>query len=311
VTRRHLVCAATLVAALGCRPAAREPVAAPVDLAALLPAAASPAGWRAAEGPVEYDPTNLYEVLDGGAERYLTYGFRRLLHVRYKLAGEPPAGVTLDLFDMGGELGAFGIYSSLRPTGVEPRAWGAEGYRSGSVAAAWRGSLFVHGEADDERPASLAMLDRLVEGACARAPGGTAPPRILAALPAEGLQPRSERIVAVDLLGLEFLSGGVLATYRMEGREARLFFSDLGSESAAIEGLASLRTHMAGRGAITREVTEIGAGGFRFVDPVRGAGVAVRAGRFVAGAHGDLSPEVQERLVGSLVERLRLTSTDP
>jgi len=308
VTRRHLLCAAALVAAFGCRPAAREPVAAPINLAALLPADAPLAGWRAAEGPVEYDHTKLYEVLDGGAERYLSHGFRRLLRVRYELAAEPAAGVTLDLFDMSGELGAFGIYSSLRPAGAEPRAWGAEGYRSGSVAAAWKGALFVHGEADDERPASLAMLDSLVEGSCARAPGGTAPPRILAALPAEGLVPRSERVVAADLLGLEFLPGGVLATYRIEGREARLFFSDLGSEATAVAGLVSLRAHQAGRGPITREVTEKGAGGFGFADPVLGTGVAVRAGRFVAGVHGDLPTEAQERLVGSLAERLRITS---
>ena len=301
---RHLLHAAALVAVLACRPAVREPGAAPVDLAALLPADASEAGWIAAEGPVEYDRTTLYEILDGGAERYLSHGCRRLLRVRYELAGKTAASVTLDLFDMGGELGAFGIYSNLRPAGVEPRPWGAEGYRSGSVAAAWKGSLFVHGEADDERPASLAVLDRLVEGSCARAPGGTAPPRILAALPAEGLVPRSERVVAADLLGLDFLPGGVLATYRIEGREARLFFSDLGSEAAAVEGLGSLRAHQAERGPITREVKEVGAGGFGFADPVLGTGVAVRAGRFVAGAHGDLPPDVQARLLCRLADGL-------
>ena len=42
----------------------------------LAPTAVEIPGWQIAEGPVSYPPDDLYEYLDGGAERYLTYGFR-------------------------------------------------------------------------------------------------------------------------------------------------------------------------------------------------------------------------------------------
>jgi hypothetical protein len=141
---------ATIALALACRPASRSaPSASPKAVPAapgvttLVPAAADLEGWTVAEGPLTFRRDSLYEYLDGAAPRYLDYGFREAVHVRYALGGDPQAAVTLDVFDMGSTLGAFGIYSSARPPGVEPRPWGAEGYRSGTVAAAWKGPFYV------------------------------------------------------------------------------------------------------------------------------------------------------------------------
>jgi hypothetical protein len=281
-----------------------EPIPAGGDLLRLLPAASSFEGWQVAEGPTGYVPDDLYEYLDGGAERYITHGFRRLVHVRYQLGDDLLAGVTLDVFDMGGDLGAFGIYRSGLPPEPGLRAWGTEGHRTATVAAAWKGSIFVHGVADDDRAELIEMLERLVAGICNAVPGEASFPAILGALPPEGLVPRSERHVAADLLGHAFLPGGVLATYALEGGEGQLYFSDLGGEAAVAGALARLRAHHARWGAILGEVDSIGAGGFRYSEPGRGSGIVVGAGRFVAGVHGDLPPEAQDRLLGELAGNL-------
>jgi hypothetical protein len=280
------------------------PAAGHTDLARLLPAPSSLEGWRAAEGPAEYVPGTLYELIDGAAPRYLTYGFRRLVHVRYQLGEDPLACVTLDVFDMGSELGAFGIYRSGLSSGSALREWGAEGHRTGTLAAAWKGDVYVRAEADDDRAELIEMVDRLVARVCDEVAGDASRPAILAPLPAEGLVPRSERYVAEDLLGHAFLPGGVLATYEFEGDEARLFFSDLGSEAAVGEAMVMLRAHQERRGTIEREVPSIGAGGFRFSDPDLGNGTVAGAGRFVAGVHGRLPQKEQERLLGRLLESL-------
>jgi hypothetical protein len=279
------------------------------DLDRLLPVPSSLEGWRTAEGPTEYLPDTLWEYLDGGAPRYVSYGFRRLIHVRYEGAGDPHANVTLDVFDMGGELGAFGIYRSSLPQGEPLRRWGAEGHRSGTVAAAWKAGVFVHSEADDERPELVAMTERLVAMVCDAVPGEPSLPSILDVLPREGRIPRSERYVAEDLLGHAFLPRGVLATYEVGGHEARLFFSDAGSEAAAGEAMSSLRAHEEKWGAVVQDTTGIGDGGFRFSDPGLGSGMAVRTGRFVAGVHGDAPLDEQGRLLARLVEGLASSAT--
>jgi len=294
--------AAVLIFALGWTPAAA--VVADGDVARLLPEAGSLDGWRVAEGPDSYDPGTLYEQIDGAAPRYLAYGFRRLIHVRYESEDDPGASVTLDIYDMGTDLGAFGIYRSRLSRSAEGREWGVEGDRSGTIAAAWKGGVFVHAEADDDRPASIAMLERLLPLVCEGISGDASLPSVLGPLPSEGRVHRSERYLAEDLLGHAFLPGGVLATYAIDGREARLFFSDLGGEDAVGEALAVLRAHQARVGDVVRDVSTMGADGFQYTDPGLGSGIVVGAGRYVAGVHGDLAIDAQDRLLKQLVDNL-------
>jgi len=297
---RFLGAAGALAVGLAC---ARQPEA---DLEALLPDASRLAGWRVVEGPVSYGPDRLYDYLDGGAERYLGYGFRELVHLRIQLGEDPLACVTLDLFDMGGSSGAFGIFRSALPPDAAPRPWCTEGYRSGTVAAAWRASLYLHGEADDERPELVAALSGFMEHVCDRAPGEAALPAFLEPLPAEDLVPQSERWVAADLLGQAFLPGGVTASYRIDGSDARLYYSELGSEEAAAQALARLRDEWARRTPVD-DLPSPGRGGFRYSAGELGSGSAVAAGGVVAGVHcdaPDFSPDAKQRLLAALADGL-------
>jgi len=303
VTGRFARWAAALVLVAGCRPAA-QPVAEPADLGRLIPPTSMLAGWRVAEGPTTYVPDTLYEYLDGGAPRYVSYGFQRLIHVRYETEDDARAGVTLDLFDMGESPAAFGIYRSGMGEADTPGQWCTEAYRAGSVGAAWKDRIFVHVLADDEDPDRVQMLERLLGRVCDGIAGDESLPAILDPLPEEGRVARSERYVPVDLLGHAFLPGGVLAAYEIDGVRARMFLSDLGSAAAATEALAELRQHHAHRGEVIGGAPSIGAGGFRFSEPGRGAGLAVAARRHLAGIQGELPLEAQERLLRKLVERL-------
>ncbi|MCU0233552.1 MAG: hypothetical protein MUE90_05905 [Thermoanaerobaculales bacterium] len=301
--RRSAAALLALTVLAGCG-GGRAPRDEPSEPAALLPAAQEIPGWSLVEGPTAFAPETLYEHLDGGAERYLAHGFRELAHARYCLGADPPACVGLDVFDMGGELGAFGIYRAGRPPAAEPRSWGAEGYRSGTFAAAWKGAVYVHGEADDERPELTAMLERLVADVGARVPGAAALPAVLEPLPGGGLVPLSERFVPGDLLGHSFLPGGVLADYELDGLRSELFFSDLGGEGDAAAALAWLRAHLEAVGELDSERPPLGDEAFRFRAPGLGAGTALRVGRWVAGIHGELEADAREAVLADLVAAL-------
>ena len=269
-----------------------------LELERLLPID-SPGEWVVAEGPLPFTPDDLWEYLNGGAPRYEAYGFKRLVHLRYQLGDDPLASVTADVYDMGSELGAFGIYRSIRPSDAVVRTWGAEGYRSGTVAAAWKGEVFVHASSDDERPELIARMEMLVSRVCDEADGGVLPPIILDPLPPQGLVPYSERYVASNLLGHAAFGGGVVATYEIDGLRGELFFSELESEDVARQAVESYRQEKE-RWA---EVADAPAG-FRFQDQGSGSGTVLQAGRFVAGVHGDLPFEAQDDLIERLIARL-------
>ena len=274
------------------------PVGTELELERLLPID-SLGEWVVAEGPLPFTPDNLWEYLNGGAPRYEAYGFKRLVHVRYQLGDDPLASVTADIYDMGSELGAFGIYRSIRPSDAVVRTWGAEGYRSGTVAAAWKGEIFVHASSDDERPELIERMEMLVSRVCDETDGGVLPPTILDPLPPQGLVPYSERYVASNLLGHAAFGEGVVATYEIDGHRGELFFSELEGETAAQQALESYRREKE-RWA---EVADAPAG-FRFQDQGSGSGTVLQAGRFVAGVHGDLPFEAQDDLIERLIARL-------
>lgn len=296
---RHIAATAALITILACGQAP-----APADLGAVLAEAQSTPGWRIVEGPLELDPDTLYEYIDGGASLYFDHGFRHLLHLRYQYGDEFLAAVTLDVYDMGSELGAFGIYSNGRSPESFSTGWGAEGYRLGTIAAAWKGRYYIHGEADDERTELMGMLDRLMDLVSSAVEGGSSLPKALDPLPDDHRVPRSETWVAKDLLGHDFLPGGAMATYEIEGRRAQLFFSNVGNASSAEEAFSKLRAHQARWGEIDGEIASIGDSGFRYSEPALGAGTVILAGQYVAGAHGDLDRASQERLLNELVFQL-------
>lgn len=293
---------AGLVLALAAACGGGDPPSELVRLARAVPAGA---GWSVVEGPVAHGPATLYEYLDGGADLYLRYGFREHAHLRYQLGADPSRGVTVDLFDMGSALGAFGIYAAVRPPGAEVRLWGAQGYRDGSVAAAWKGSVYVHAEADGGDPESVATLEGLVRGLSARIPGADAPPSVLDPLPVAGRVAQSERWVPDHLLGHSFLPGGVLATYEFDGRRSELYLCDLGGAAAAREGLQALEAHLARWGRVEDGPAAFGDAAFRFSDPSLGEGTAVAAGRHLAGIHGELDRERREAVLGALFAELQ------
>ena len=274
------------------------PAPSELELERLFPSA-SPGPWVVAEGPLPYTRDTLWEYLNGGAPRYEAFGFERLVHIRYQLGDDPLASVIADVYDMGSELGAFGIYRSIRPPDALDRSWGAEGYRSGTVAAPWKGEVFVHASADDERPELIEKMEMLVSRVCDEADGGVVPPTILDPLPPQGLIPYSERWVASNLLGHAAFGGGVVATYEIDGRRGELFFSELENDAVAQEVLDSYRREKE-RWA---ELADTPAG-FRFQESESRSGTVLRSGRFVTGVHGELSVDAQDDLLERLFDRL-------
>ncbi len=176
-----------------------------VDLGVLLPEESVLEGWTTAEGPIEYGPEDLYDYLNGAAERYLSFGFVQALHVRYEIEGDDRSGITLDLYDMGSDQGAFDIYSMGRRRDSPAFDWGAEGSAGANAAQAWQGGTFVHGVADYEESSAVSVLHGMIRDVTAKIPGGGSRPAVLDPLPDHGLVPRSEQYVAADLLGHSFL----------------------------------------------------------------------------------------------------------
>jgi hypothetical protein len=274
-----------------------------LDLWSLLPPLSENPVWSWGEDPSIYEPENLFEHLNGAAPQYISYGFVKLLHCLYIYKNRELESVALDIFDMGSPLGAYGIYSSGRPREITKRSWGVEGYRSGTVAAAWKGQIYVHASADTATPLLVGKLEAILDQVCKAVPGESEQPPQLRAFPRNGLISGSDRYIGKNLLGHSFLPGGFLANYKLSGGEGLLFFCTLDNPEIARTSFHHFYSFEKQRGKLV-EGDQIGEMSFWAEDAGLGFGVVMKRLTYVAGLWGIKDVQMVKELMTELDENL-------
>jgi hypothetical protein len=205
-------------------------------LAALVPRAE---GWKQAEALQSFFPDNLYEYIDGAAESYLSYDFKELLVIQLKKeAGE--ATLTVEIYDMGKPVNAFGIFSAERYPENAAVPVGDLGYLEGETLNFMAGRFYVKLLSfglGGGTGAALTDYGRSVAGAVA---DKGVLPALLQAFPRENLIAQSEKYIKKNFLGYEFLHDGYVASYKIDGQDLECFVAEAGSEKEAEASLGQL-----------------------------------------------------------------------
>lgn len=70
--------------------------------------------WKLEGQPYGYDARNLYEYINGAAEFFIAFGFIELTGANYAPVSGHNDAVTVDVYNMGSKLNAFGLFQSRR-----------------------------------------------------------------------------------------------------------------------------------------------------------------------------------------------------
>jgi hypothetical protein len=211
----------------------------PAPPAGLLPESA--AGWRLAE-TASFDRTDLFSYIDGGAEVYLAYAFRRVWVGTYRAAGRP--SIAVELYDMATSDDAYGVLS-VDPTG-ERIAIGSQARYGAGLLRFCKGRWFVRALADEENPQTRAAVTTLGKQVAAAVKEQAPPPALLKLLPAAGLIPDTTTFLhtRITLNQLYYLgegnplrlgpeTSGALASYRVGSTQVKLLLIAYPSAKAA------------------------------------------------------------------------------
>jgi hypothetical protein len=269
----------------------------PIPAGTAGPAAPAPASrWERKAEPRTFGSTNLYEYIDGAADLFLGYGFVSLTATEYRRGEDEEHQITVDVYDMGTPLHAFGVFASERAEGAKALDLGAQSYSDAGLVAFWQGQYYVKVSqtSEDDTEAAIAQA----KAASTRLPHATSLPPELSRLPAEDRVPGSERYYRTSALGHKFLVETLSATYRRGRTTAELYIADLGSLEKASEGLAKLRTFESDAGKDLKDLPRLGESAFGVRDSSLGEMVAVRHGRYlVIGTSTSASRTVVTRFV--------------
>jgi hypothetical protein len=196
-------------------------------LAALLPSGRNPARFYSSD---------LYRYMDGGADIYLKYGLVALAHREYKSAG---VDMTVDVFDMGGPLQAFGIYSAERSPEYHFIPIGAEGYSSESTLNFFQARYYIRLSAFGDRAApALLKFARAISQSIG--PDRSLPP-LLDILPRQNRVAQSEKYLVQAPAGHDFLAPALTASYRFDGQVTSLVISLAADAREASQRVEQLR----------------------------------------------------------------------
>ena len=234
-----------------------------------------PGHARAHASPSFYGPDSLYQYIDGGADIYLLYDFKDLLHQDFKSGA---AELTVDIYEMGKTEDAFGIYAAERSPTYKFISIGGEGYRDNGVFNFLQDRYYV--KLSGSGPNVDGFLDQFARLLSTRIGGVRTLPVLLEKLPRENQVPHSGQYVRKDPLGHAFLAPAYVVAYAQGKQESKLVISVANNAQEAKSRLEQLAKHFKQSGDCA-SAPELGEGGIRARNNYEGRLIARTQGRYV------------------------------
>jgi hypothetical protein len=277
----------------------------------LFPSPGFEKGWKWEGKPKHYTPQNLYEIINGEAELYISHGFKELASVLYYWGSAEDTFFVVDIYDMGSALNAFGLYSGFRHPDYRFENIGTEGFVSDYGIKFYKGDCFVDikvGEFSERCRRAAWSAAGTIAG---RIHETDRAPEMLDLLPAENQVPRTLRYIQKEMLNQGFLPGGIEARFAIEGGEATGFVVVFDSASAAARGFGELKTYyiIAGGGLLNTPLP--GQSSFATRTPYHGTALVFLQGKRIAGVKDLKNSKQGGRLVRAIYEKLTLHGEKP
>lgn len=172
-------------------------------------------GWQLTEAPRFYTKENLYEYIDGNCELYFSYRFVKLLNAFYHNIDDPSQEISVDIYDMGTSLNAFGVYSSMIHPDYEYDQIGVEAILSSQEIRFWQNRYEVEIRSNFSEN-SIHILKQFASTISQKIPVGERLSEFRWLVP-ENQLPHTLKYIATGFLGLDSLPGGFEAQYEIDG----------------------------------------------------------------------------------------------
>lgn len=249
--------------------------------------------WNRAAPAEVYDKDNVFELINGEAELYFPYGFKRVVAAEYAQAADAETTVSVEVYELASLLDAFGVYSNYRDEESKTADVGAEAVAGSTQVMFYQDVFFVKA-----RTHKTDRQDQLLE--FAREFSKVLPQRFEAppepgVLDVKGVVPASCQYIAQSVLGYDFFKKGMVADAFLEDDPAedakplRVFVMREESEKQA-ELVLQKYIHYLSESTAERDWTG-GGKVLKAIDPLHKGVLIKQTGPFVIGV-AKLPPDV-------------------
>jgi hypothetical protein len=176
-------------------------------------------GWKLQEDNRVYNSNDLWELIDGAADIFLSYGFIDLHIAEYINKDQI---IRVELYRHSSTDNTYGIYSAERMPDYPQVKIGSQGYKSQGVLNFLAGNYYVKIMSAGQKEAEESIIAQVavkVDKILAQTPGL---PEVLHLFPEEGKENLSDAYIAQNFLGYSFFNSAFTTRYKNE-TEFQLF----------------------------------------------------------------------------------------
>jgi hypothetical protein len=169
-------------------------------------------GYKKTTNYPVYLPQNLWDYINGAADTYLAYGFADLHVAEYKKGKNV---IKLEIYRLGNNIMAFGIYSTERSSSFRFLNLGSQGYIADGAFNFFKGSYYVKIRTYSKKENTLKSAESLAFKVSDMIAGASEMPSVLSLFPERGKKINEETFINESVLGHKFLNNAFRATYEL------------------------------------------------------------------------------------------------
>jgi hypothetical protein len=258
-----------------------------------------------ADKPHRYGPQDLYQYINGEAESFVAYGFVSLKGANYFPGSDNNGSITVDIYDMGEKLNAFGVFQSKRGGETSSVRVGTASFGRDGYLVFYKDRYFVEILSfvkDEQWKTQHIVIARKV---AERIKGDIAPPCELSYFSKSGKIEGSERYVKGGILGHAFLGKGLICDYRMGGDVVSAFVAFFPSSEDAGSSFESHKDFLRRSGKECAPLNGLGARGFVSQEPYHKNILVAQKGSFVIGVYDLVVAQKGMELLTDILKRIK------
>lgn len=231
-------------------------------------------GWNLSKEIQEYEPSDLYNYIDGAADNYISHAFEELTVGEYK-KGE--SGIKAEIYHHADIDNGFGIYASERFPDYSFIDIGTQAYISDDILNMYCGRYYIKLFAETGSMDENENLANLAKQIAEKFESREGMPAVLKLFPAINKNANTEQYINNGFLGYDFLGKAFTADYTDNGHNFKLFIIETADSTGTAKMLKDYMDFEGQAASVT------GSGKILIQDKYNGKIYLFREGRYLTG----------------------------
>ncbi len=270
-----------------------------------LPAVGELPGWQMQGAPYAYDAATLYQYIDGAADQFILYGFQKLQGAEFINTTDAQETLIVDVYDMGSDLSAFGIFQSKKDPTSTVLKIGTEAFGNDQYLVFYQDRFYVEIQARIRSEKNRSTPQHAARLVAQKISGSQQRPALVRIFPEANKIPGSEQYLVGGILGHAFLPRGVVSDYRIAGETVKSFIMPFPSASAAKTAFDRYQQFIKAQGRIVEMGHAVGEDNFSGQEPYHKTVVVSRQGCFVMAITELSRPEQGIPLLSMIIQNVK------